>query len=700
MLRHYTPEAFFDLWFWVSDFQLWYGHHYTLHDLIKAHYGQHRIVTTRVLLLLDSILFGMNGFSVVLINLGLLMGAALLLWRLARADGVALTGWTLPPLFWIALMVSVGQVENLIFPFQVQFAIMCLAACGAAVLLTQACSLPGRRGLVRAAGAGLCSIVAIFSMAGGVLMVPGLLVLMALRFARPAIWLIYGPLATIGIVLFFHHYPAAEHPPLLDAGLVATRVHYVGNFLGSVLTGFPNFAAGAGLCGLALFLTVLVTSMKRLAFAGLPMASGDAALIALGVGVFLCGSAASFTSRVMMGAQAALVSRYATMSLLFVAVLLALYARWGARAVWPAWIREVALPLAAGAVLLVVNAPVYDAIAAGWHYVVLSDAQLLRNDVGIEGPAPVIFLGKVDDVRDQVRFLHERGINMFAPQESPPSGLMARLRRFEVSQMPACRGYVDAAFPIDDSAFLLQGWLTGPAAKHSLRWVAAFDEHGTLLGTSRQLTPRPDVDAVRNLQQAALGFDAGFRLAPPTRFAAAPVPIRVAGLDPGADQPFCVLPQTAMVGPVQITPLEALGSTSARDDEPPVSDGFSAWTGKNVPFRGPVWSAKASNRPDATLRFSLRQPSASDRALIVPFLVPSGTAAGRISFRFADNTVLATPIRWLWDRPAWRAAVLPSGVMHGHGGVREVDVTAAAGTFLVTGAPEDAVLRPAWSRLF
>ena len=145
VLWHYTPEAFFDFWFWVSDFQLWVEHHYTLHDLLKAHYGQHRIATTRLLLLLDSILFGMSGLSVVLTNLGLLAGVGSLLWWLARGDGVARTRWALPLLFWIALMVSVGQVENLIFPFQVQFAIVCLAACGAALLLTQACSAPGWR---------------------------------------------------------------------------------------------------------------------------------------------------------------------------------------------------------------------------------------------------------------------------------------------------------------------------------------------------------------------------------------------------------------------------------------------------------------------------------------------------------------------------------------------------------------------------
>jgi hypothetical protein len=360
----------------------------------------------------------------------------------------------------------------------------------------------------------------------------------------------------------------------------------------------------------------------------------------------------------------------------------------------------VALPIAAGAVLLVVNAPVYDAIADGWHHAVLSDAQLLRNNVGIEGPAPVIFLGKVDDVREQIRFLHAHGINMFSAQEGPPAALLERLRTTSLSAMPACRGYVDAAFPIDDGAFLVQGWLADPAAPHSVPWVAALDAGGTLLGTSRAMTPRADVAAALHMADPALGFDAGFRLVPPARFAAGPVPIRIVGLEPGADQPLCALQQTVMVGPVQRTPLDALGSLSARDDGVPVSDGFSAWSRGKAPFGGPVWSAQPYSRTDAVLRFTLRQPAAGDRALIVPFIVPEGSASGQIAFRFADNTVLAAPISWPWDRPVWRAAVLPPELMQGHGGVREVDVTATAGTVLVTGAPMDAVLRPAWSRLF
>jgi hypothetical protein len=695
--RHYIPEAYFDIWLWISDFQLWADRHYTLHDLIKPHYGQHRIATARLLLLLDAVFFNMTGLSVVLINLALLAATGLLLWRLAGADRVARTGWVLPPVFWVALMVSVAQVENLTFPFQVQFACLCLATCAAAALLTRASEMPGLRGQARAASAALCSIAAIFSMASGILAVPGMLALLLLRRARRAIWLAYAPLTALGFALFFHHYPPTPSLPLLDAHLARPRALFVLNFLGSAFTAFPRWAPIAGLGALVLF-GAAALSLSRQAKRALP--SGDAALVALGIGIALCGPAASLTTRIVWGPGAALVTRYATMSLLFAAVVCALILRWGARANGPAWARDIALPLAAAGFLIAVNAPAYDTIATNSTYNVLSDTQLLRNNVGIAGPAPVLFGGRMNEVRNQVAFLHARGMNIFAAGEGPPPALLSRLRHSNLAALPACRGAIDNIVPIDDTAFLLQLWLTGAQASHTMPWAAAIDSQGNLLGTSRALTLRPDVAAALHLARPAYGADAAFRLAPPARFAAAPISIRVVGLDPGAPDPLCALAQPALINPVQLTPLAALAGTTPRGDAPPRTTGFKAMRAPYTPFAGPTWSPTSPNQAGAALHFVTSPPPPPGKALAVPFVVPSGGTPGAITFLLADGMRVPAPTRWPWNGPAWRAAVLPPEIIAAHGGVVAVDIVAPAGAAMITGAPVDAALSPGWSRLF
>ncbi len=703
--RHYTSQAFFDFWFWVSDFQLWTEGHFGLRDLVKLHYGQHRIATTRLLLLLDSAVFGMNGVSIVVINLAVLAAVGLMLWRLARMDGVAGTLWDLPPLFWVALICAVSQVENIIFPFQVQFAITCFCAVGAASLLAEATRPGASRAGWLAAGAGVLGILAAFSMASGVLLAPGLLALLALRRARPLVWLVFAPLSALGIAAFFHHYPHFPGPPLLDWHLALVRIVYVGNFLASSMTGFPRLAAGVGLCALALFVVAAFGLARRFVLRGENLPVGDAGLLAIGIFVVLCGPAGTMTVRLMMGAQAALVTRYATMSLLFAAVLLGLFARWGARRQAPAWVARVALPGVAVGVLAVMNVPFYDDAGAGWHRVVAADSQMLRHDVGLEGPAPFIFLGGIDDIRPQVRFLHESGLNMFSPAYAPPADFVARLRAATLAALPACRGSIDDAYGVDDSAFVLRAWLADPQGTHTLPWVAALDAAGRLIGMAQPFGDRQDVQRALGMAGAAHGVETAFRLPAPDE-AAAPESIRLVGYDPGAAAPLCLLPQVAAIGPVLVPPAAALqGMAQVALAGLPTSQGFSPWRftkGKlpePPPAPGPQWRA-APGAGEVSVHFSLANNGPGGQALALPFAAGPERAQGRIVFSFADGTRITSEIPWLWDRPVWRAAVLPASLAGSHGGVTAVDLQARPGVWLVVGAPVTGDLPAAWSRIF
>jgi hypothetical protein len=299
-----------------------------------------------------------------------------------------------------------------------------------------------------------------------------------------------------------------------------------------------------------------------------------------------------------------------------------------------------------------------------------------------------------------VRFLHAQGINMFVPEEGPPAALLARLRQAGLASLPVCRGYVDEAFAIDDAAFLVKGWLADPEGRHTLGWVGAVDDQGNVLGTSRALTQRQDVAAALHMAQPAVGFETGFRLLPPARFGVLTAAVRIVGLDPGGKPPLCTLSQPVMIGPVHVSPIETMGALSPLAGSAASAIGFAPDSTTRLPFQGPAWSAAATRDIDATLRFGLHEAAGADHAVIVPFKGGEGAAAGEVAFRMGDGSLLRQSIGWPWDRPAWRAAVLPPEVVQAHRGVQDVTVTVRPGMIVMVGAPLEAVLRPGWSRLF
>src|ERR1700733_10509470 len=131
--RDQVLSAWTDFWFWVANFQLWVEHRFTLHDLLKPQ-NEHRIVTTQLVLLFDSLEFDMTGRSVAVVNLVVLFVFGLMLSRLVRLKN---KGWNWPPLFWVALISAVCQYENMVLQIGVMVAITCAASCAAALLLAE-----------------------------------------------------------------------------------------------------------------------------------------------------------------------------------------------------------------------------------------------------------------------------------------------------------------------------------------------------------------------------------------------------------------------------------------------------------------------------------------------------------------------------------------------------------------------------------
>ena len=710
---HLISPAWFDLWLWVADYRRWVEGSYTLHDLVKAHYDSHRIVTTRLLLLLDSIFFDMNGRSVVTVNLLVLAALGILLWRLARTDEVARTTFDVPPLFWVALISSVAQLDNLIAPFQVQFAITCASAAGAAWLLSGAAREPrARRAAWQAALAGGLGIVAAFSMASGVLVAPAMLAVLALRHARMLAWAVFVPLSVAGVALFFHHYPQSGHPALLDWHNTLVRVLYVGNFLAAGLTALPRVATAAGLVALALFTLVTLVLVRDFTWRGLALPRGDAGLVGLGLFVAMCGPAATMTFRLTFGPEGALVGRYGTMSLLFAAVLFGLLIRWGARTATILAARSMtqalAVPAAGLGMLLVFNLPSYDFRAGSLRNVAVADAEMVVNNVGVEGPGPIIFggLDENPEVRGEAGFLHDHRLNMFAPENRLPAVLLAHLRGADLAALPHCRGFVDDAYAIDSGAFLLRGWAVDAGGGHSAPWIAAVDQSGLVLGSARALEPRPDVQQALGLAGAAHGFNVGFRLSQ-LRVPGNAAAIRVVGVFPNEAAPLCALASPVSIGPALIEPVrEVRGAAPAPLAAAAQVNGWAPWSGGSdgppggIPGGGTAWCLPLPGQWTGRGSVRFEVGATGGHALAVPFATVGDLPVRQIGFTMADGTRLDMPMPKLWGRPDWRAAILPAAFLARHPGPVRVEITAAGDRWVVVAAPILVELQPEWSRLY
>ena len=697
--RNFIGTIWLDFWFWVDDFRRWVEHRFTVHDLIKP-VGEHRIATTRPLLLLDSVFFDMNGRSVAVANLILLFAMGLIVTRMARQGQPDGRGWNWPPLFWVALVSSVCQYENLLLPMDVGVALTCGASCAAILLLAWAPEArPGRARLL-ALGAAFMAVMAVFSMASGLLAIPALVLLLPLRRARPAVWAMFLAPVLLGVALFFHRYAGVHdlNLHLLDPQAMAKRLLYVGNFLGSELYAFPVFAAPVGFATLALFLFAALGLARRYTLKGVPLPAGDAALVALGVFVIMGGPAGSLSPRLALGgAEAALVPRYATYTLLLVAGVLGLYARWAAREGWSERLGRIGFPALALAVLAVANAPQYDRLGRIMRTGVMIDGQLLRNNMAVEGPAPWYLGATIDDIRDAALFLHARGLNMFSPSAGPPARTLASLGDF--SGLPLCQGHIDQVYAVDGTGVLLNGWVADPEGRGTAPWVVFRDGNGAVLGTAGAVVTRSDVASALKTTGSAYGFQTGFQLAAPAVPGAEPV-VQVLGLFPGARQPICRLPDPLAVGPVLIAPATQLA------DPAPVSqvaeaDGPTPRQAGDAPPGGvAAWEFPLGVRSGAVLRFRLQAVPEAGRALAVPFIADGDVGNRHLLFTFGDGARLESDLASFWSHGGWRAAVVPAALLERHGGPVTIEVRSGGDGRLAVGAPIAVTTRADWSRLF
>ena len=676
--RYFESTPWLDMWDWVTEFEKWPQGTYGWRDLIAEH-NDHRIATARLFFLTDTVLFHMSGRFVVVSNLILLGLLAVVLHRLWRSGVVRGSAADLPILFFAAFITSVCQWENLVTPFQIQFALLCLFATLSATCLAWATAPslgPSKPALLSLAAAGAYTL-AVFSMAGGVLLLVPLAVLLALRRRGTLVPLVFLLPAGATLLVFFAGYTWHS----LVTPLAAFRVSHlmlglnmIGlalGFVGSALGAFGEVAAeAAGIVGFAaLGLFGWFIARARFRPAAWPIAA--AAFLALAVWVVVNACAAG-RMRILFGASGGLASRYALLSMLFwlslagagLHVLLAS----GARRASAAISRSPLVPVSAMAALLAINiSPTYEQHAAGLRHILDIAGTTMRAGVYAPGLIGVLNPFGLDRVIDAVRFAHQKHLTVFATSGRPPSAVRGFLDRVDVDRLPVCLGALDMVYRLDATRTLLRAWLATPGGERTADWIEVIDSAHRVDATLPAEEARGDVPLPARRTEA-LGVLAGIA------GGMADGPLTLVGVF--GDHRACRLTVRGP-GPVQILPLlEPAGlarPSLLADAEPPrLSPAFSAAAGSLAglprPWNGaPVWSSAVGNPAIGEASLRVRLPAGS-AGLLVPFATGSDPAGQSLVFAFADGVRIEMPIPADTQPGQWRVAAVPPELLARHSG--------------------------------
>ena len=710
--NYFQATPWLDMWDWVGEFRAWPAGHFGWRDLIAQH-NDHRIATARVLFLADTLFFHMSGRFVTTVNMALLSLLGLLLHRVWRSRAVVSTRYDLPSIFFVAVMASTCQWENLVTPFQVQFALLLVFVALATILLVHGTSpgMPRPRSRALLLAAGLSYGLAVFSMAGGVLLLPILLILLVARRAEFLAAVLFAVPAVLALPVFFHGYDWHSFGiiPLRPLGFtwlsIAYRMAAIGlEFLGAALGGVGG---GAAIVAGGLGLGLLVAHITRAWRSGRAPADAEAVFLALAVFV-LANAIAAARLRGYFSFWGGLASRYAALSLLFFISMAGLMVQAIDGRMAPQKTPEprgtaigiVLPPLLAIAALAAFNLPPgFAQQAASLQRALQSAGTTLQQGVYDPGRIGILNPFGLDRVIDNVRFAEHRRLSVFAASGRPPARIRAVLRDLDPGRLATCPGAENILYRLDASRAVLRAWLATPDPTRTVRWVQLRDEGGQPQAVLPAQELR-DEDPLGPAHAPILGVFVGFTAAlndgpliligvpesgPPCR-------IIVRGPGPARIQP----PPDTRLAQLPLLDL-AYASPAWAEAGPGMPKGMTPlWPDSKGPAAR-IWTSTAqgdSGTGDMTMRVAA--PGAG-LGLAVPFATGPDPDGQSLLFRAQDGTQVDLPVPGDAQPGEWRLAALPPAWLARHAGT--VTITArdrgrGDGQWLAVAGPTEIRLDP------
>jgi hypothetical protein len=334
--------------FYAGDYFSYLDGHYSLWRLFAPH-NEHPILTTRLVLFVDTIWFAASGKFGTVVSYVLVFVTATMMAYLAapsnKWERVALV------LVFLGLGCSTVQLDNLSIPFQIPF--FFVHAFALATLIALWHGLEGRRWWYVVAFA--CDFGAVFSLGSGIFLV-GSCVAMAVWARRIDKWFVIFFAFHLLLILLYVWLGggrgSSPFPPSIARGVAFFLV-----FLGNFVVEWPIWALRVGAAVAAICAALFSWLTWRALFRG--MRFGIESVSAAFAAFIVLEAIATGMSRAYLGVDYALSLKYTTPTLLLVAALFAFVWR-----VVPQPLGRVAALLALSSVLVAVNSEVFE---NGWR---------------------------------------------------------------------------------------------------------------------------------------------------------------------------------------------------------------------------------------------------------------------------------------------------------------------------------------------
>ena len=715
--QYCTVTPYWDFWNWLTDFQSYVSGHYSLHDLVKPH-NEHRIVSTRIVLFVDALFFNMNGHFAVLVNCALLAVIGAMLGCLSAQPNGGLAASVITALPVAGLMASVCQWQNLILPFQVQHAFLgafLVSAFLCCIMATEVDSSRTRSSAYACLGA-LSFAGATFSMAGGLLAAPWLLLVLWLRRFPRLPSSIFIAITAASISLFLNGYHPDSSRPMVVGNIwnkLLTLIEFAAGFLGSPLYPFGVLPFAAGFIGLSLFAVVFYFVLR---WAIVRDSAVPAQIVALtGIAGSIVGmAAAAAVSRAGAGLPEALQPRYATIALIFWASLIPLLFRIFSLACCEgrpglnrgASILQAAVYLCLLSVLNSASRYAHD--ARQFAGLMRSQAESIRENVFVPSLFDTMFYGSVNEAGSRLAFLRAHHLSVFGPRFITPQPATAQLAaQYRTRVLPDCTGQIDLSYRLDQTRFIVRGWLGFAPAKMAADWVAFLTASGQPVAVVAAVEDRGAIRVNHVKFHNIKGIFAGLRDQQSTSDPLAN--LRAVGLFKGRPDLECQLRDPLTFGPFRVQTIKSIVTPTPVAFQ--LSTGVSGFaingTTRMAPLTAPFAneplfaSGAAGDQATGSIAFAITPPPNTD--IVMPFATGPSVRGQSLEASFPDGTRARLEVPGDTGDLQWRVSTLSFQDIAKHGGSVTIiakDAGTGWGQWMAVGAPMATVLNPDWAKLY
>jgi hypothetical protein len=310
---------FWDQWDAVATYQAWTTGAQSFPDVFRPH-NEHRLPLTQLGFLVDFAFFQGRAIFAhwLLLLVHVALGAAI---GLVATRGLAAGARTLAVTAGIAFLVAPVQIDNLVWPFHLQWAASGLLALGAFFLTARLAEpMPPAARATTVVSAAAFTTLTVYSSANGLAAAPMVAVMALVLPIGRAARIVLVATAALSVASFFVGYTLPAGDPGFRVSLdslqgVLQFLAYVRAFLGSIGQFSYRILPVLGIVGLAIWAAAALALVWRLRN-GASFDPSTCALLMLAA-LAIATAAMSALGRAGMSPQQALSARYATWSILF-----------------------------------------------------------------------------------------------------------------------------------------------------------------------------------------------------------------------------------------------------------------------------------------------------------------------------------------------------------------------------------------------